>query len=251
MVRSFRFGQSQSNQEYIVYLLRHLFTAQLPAWTSAVFTAAGMILMALYHHLLERRSKRLDHQLQKDAIVFEKQLAFMQDRHTKRLDALDRLGSMLMEFDHAVRHVAQGSISYTDALHDYYAKARSLGRDSEPLLGSEAYQGIIAWTDAGRAILEASFVVVTRTVLVARTKGLPPDQLAQLESIVGTKHPVREGGETIFRGYDDELRSAYWRTILGTCELSEEYSESAYNEAFSAFNKLRDAITRTLPTPPG
>jgi hypothetical protein len=231
-------------------LLANLFTAQLPAWTSAVFTAAGMVLMALYHHLLERRSKRLDHLLEKETIVFERQLAFMQDRHTKRLDALDRLGHFLMEFDHAVRHIATGGIGYSEELHDFYAKARTLGRETESFLGPSAYQTVIAWTDADRKVLDASFVVTERTVGVAKLRGLPLDRLTELEGLVGTKHAIRDGGESIFQGYDDEQRSTWKRTILETCELSEEFNEDAYNAAHSGFNKVRDEITRTLPVPP-
>lgn len=209
-----------------------------------------MVLMALYHHLLERHSKRLDHQLQKETIVFEKQLAFMQDRHTKRLDALDRLGHFLMEFDHAMRHIARGGIGYSEKLHDFYAKARTLGRETESLLGPSAYQAVIAWTDAGQKILDASFVVTERTIGVAKLRGLPLDRLADLESLVGTKHAVSDGGESIFRGYDDDQRSTWKRTILETCAMSEEFDEHAYNVAYSGFNKIRDDITRTLPVPP-
>jgi hypothetical protein len=231
-------------------LLTGLLTAQLPAWTSAVFTAAGMVLMALYHHLLERRSKRLDHQLQKETIVFEKQLAFMQDRHTKRLDALDALGRLLMEFNHGVRHVADGDIGYSSDLQEYFAKSRSLGRETEPLLGPDVYKAIIAWTDAGRAILDASFVVTDRAVAIAKAHGLRPDLLEQLQSGVGTKHPVREGGASIFRDYDEELRSTYRRLILGRCDFSDCYNENAYDKVSYQFSKLRDEITRTLPVPP-
>jgi hypothetical protein len=206
--------------------------------------------MALYHHFLERRSKRLDHQLQKENVVFEKQLAFMQDRHSKRLDALDRLGHFLMEFDHAVRHIAGGGIGYSEELHDFYAKARTLGRETESLLGPSAYQAVIAWTDTGRKVLDASFVVTERTAGVAKQRGLPLDRLAELEALVGTKHAVRDGGASILQGYDDDQRSTWKRTILETCELSEEFDQDAYNSAVSAFHKVRDEITRTLPAPP-
>ncbi len=188
--------------------------------------------MALYHHLLERRSKRLDHQLQKATLVFEKQLAFVQDRHTKRLDALDKLGHLLLEFHHAVGHIAEGDIGYSDALDDYAAKARSVGRETEALLGPEAYQTVITWTDAGRAILNASFVVTDRAVAFAKFRGVSREQLAYLESIVGTTHPVREGGKSILRDFDEDLRSSLRNPILSRCDLTDEYDKKAYDEAF-------------------
>jgi hypothetical protein len=233
-----------------MHLPAHRFDAQLPAWTSAAFTAVGMILMALYQHFLERRSKRLDHQLRKDSIVFEKQFAFVQERHAKRLDALDSLGTLLMEFDHALRHIAEGDHGYTPKLHDYSARARNLARENESLLGREIYDAVLAWTDAGRAILEASFCVTDRTVAVARANGLPADHLARLQNIVGTKHPVREGGASIFREFNDSFGSTYHRQILKACEFSDQFSESAYDRGSQQFNKLRDKITRTLPSPP-
>jgi len=174
----------------------------------------------------------------------------MQDRHTKRLDALDRLGHLLMEFNHAVKHIAEGDIGYSEALDDFSAKARSVGRETEALLGPETYQAVITWTDAGRAILNASFIVTDRAIAFAKFRGVSPEQLAYLEGIVGTKHPVREGGKSILLEFDEDQRSSLRHPILSRCDLTDEYSESTYDAAFSRFNKLRDEITRTLPAPP-
>jgi hypothetical protein len=174
----------------------------------------------------------------------------MQDRHTKRLDALDRLGHLLLEFHHAVTHIAEGDIGYSAELDEYSAKARSLGRETESLLGPEAYKAIITWTDAGRAILDASFVVTERAVAFAQFRELSPDLLAHLQRMVGTKHPVREGGRSIFLEFDEDLRSTLRHPLLSRCDLTDEYSESAYDNAFSRFNKFRDEITRTLPSLP-
>lgn len=229
-------------------VLEYLIQARVPAWAATVLAGLAALGMGLYGHFLGRRLKRLEHALQTQATTQGKLLDFVQDRHRKRLDALDTLNGSLMEFDHAVRHVRQGNLEFVEKIAEYFSSARSGARASESLLGSTVYETVLRYTEVGRSILDAEFVVTDRTAKILKFNGLPLTQLASLQGLIGTRHSVLSGGDEIVAGYPDDLRNKYRRQILGTCEISEEFAESAYDEARSEFRKLKVQLLRTLPT---
>jgi len=200
--------------------------------------------------VLQRRLKRLEQQLQTQTLAYETQLAFVQERHKKRVEALDELNAILLEFDHAVGHVRRGHTEFVEAIDDYSAKARAFARKNDSVLGSEMYVTILEYTDLGRAIRDASYCVTDRTIRIMAYNDLPPDLLARLQTLVGTKHLVRDDARTITSGYSDDLRLQYHRMILGVCELSEEFNELGYVEAKAHFGLAKDRILRTLPIVP-
>jgi PAS domain-containing protein len=230
-------------------LLDLLLREQLPVWVATVVAALGVIGMSLYGHLLGRRLKALEHRLHTQAMRHEKQLEFVQERHKKRLDALDELNAAVMDFDHDVMHVRRGDVGYIKGVGENSARARALARHAESLLGADLYQAILTSTDRGRTVLDACFCVTARTAAVLELNGLPERELEALRGLIGTRHPVSRGGDDITEGYDPELRARYQRNIVGTCELSEEFDQDGYSAAMREFSRLKEEILRTLPTP--
>ena len=223
--------------------------SELPAWIAAGLSASGVVAMALYQHTLQIRLKRLEHQLQSERMKYEKQLAFVQERHRKRTETLDSLNGMLMEFDHAVRHVSDGNVGYVAAINDFSTKARGLARASESLLGPEIYEVVLEYTDRGRSILDAQFIVNERAVKVLEIKGLPAEQLAEVRGLIGTGADVRDGGRLLTATWSDDLRSKYHRYLVSTCQISGDFDDIAYDQAKDRFRALAGHIFRTLPEP--
>lgn len=229
-------------------VLEYLIQAKVPAWAAITLVAVAALGMGLYAHFLGRQLKRLEHRLQTQAISQGKLLDFVQDRHRKRLEALDTLNGLLMEFDHAVRHVREGDLASVKSITEHFARARSFARASESLLGTKVYEAVLKYTDGGRSILDAQFCITERTARVLEFNGLPSFRLEALQRLIGTRHRIPEEAEQIVAGYPDEIMQKYRRTIFATCDISEEFEQSAYDEARGEFRELKVQLLRTLPT---
>src|SRR5688572_16804105 len=192
-------------------ILRQLLEWQLPAWLAAVLAALAVLAMALYRHLLMRRLKRFEQQLQTQTLAYEKQIAFVQERHKKRVDALDELNAVLLEFNHAVSHVRSGHTEFISALEENFIKARAFARKNESILGANVYEAVLRYTTLGQTIRDASYQVTDRTIRIMTYQGLPADELAHLQTLLGTKHLVQDQGETILDGLSDPVRLQYGR----------------------------------------
>jgi len=228
--------------------LPEVLTAELPMWLTALFTVLGVIGMALYRHLLLRRIKRLEQELHKQSIIFEKQLAFVQERHTKRIDALDQLNETLMQFAHAVGHVTQGHGFYVDGVKQLSELARKFARTHESLLGRDVYDSVLQYTDAGRAILDAQFCVTERTVRVLQAQGVSAKKLERIQRLVGTKYLVGDIDKLIPKGTEYPALKDIQNAILAASEISEHFDREAYALAVRHFEQVKEQILRTLPT---
>ncbi len=94
-------------------LIDLLLNLKIPAWLVLVIAVAAIVAMTYYRHLLTRRVKKLEHRLKEEATSTEKHLELLQERHIKRLDALDEVkNAALMEFSNAVDHLQWGEEHY-------------------------------------------------------------------------------------------------------------------------------------------
>jgi hypothetical protein len=120
-------------------LLDLLLQLKMPVWLTLLLATAALLAMALYRHVLERRIKELEHRLQLAATSNEKVMELVQERHRKKLDALDEVNARLMNFDHAISHLLQGNDQYAQRLKYSHDSARDLSRQYEALLGDRFY----------------------------------------------------------------------------------------------------------------
>lgn len=219
---------------------------QGPAWAIALLSLGGMVVMAWYQHVLNRRLKTLEHKLQTNAMAYEKSYELVRDRHVKRVDALDRLNGLIMHFNHDVRHVQNGDLTYKDMLDDNYAKVRAFARDTESLLGREMYETIVECTDHGRSVLNASYCVTDRTLRLLETRDLAPHELAALSTLLGKRFPII--------GTDDlaleNIPAHTLHTLFKFSSVSEEFDDDAYSAAMAKFEQQKADILRTLPVIP-
>src|ERR1043166_2745625 len=232
--------------------LPELLAAQLPVWLAALPTILSVIGMAWCPPLLLRRIKRLEQELHEHSLTFEKQLAFVQERHAKRIDALDELNATLMQFAHAVGHVSQGHGFYVDHVEPISEIARIFARKHESLLGRDVYDSVLRYTDTGRAILDAHFCVTERAVQVLQAHsvlqahGVSPKQLRRLQRLVGTQYPVRDIGALVLNGTEYPALKAIQNVILGASEISGQFDREAYELAARHFEEVKQQILRTL-----
>jgi hypothetical protein len=206
-----------------------LMRLKFPAWVALLLAVAAFIGMAFYRHLLQGKVKRL------------------QERHKKRLDALDEVNGPLMEFRHAVEHLRRGDANYAGSLERHFEMARTLSRKYESLLGEEFYRAVLKYTDLGRKILIASFTMTDETVQILAQQKLPSSLLKYVKDCVGKSAPVTSARDLI-QDLDEESRSQYGSTIFLNCHLLDEVEEKRILEADQRLYQIRETILRTLPS---
>lgn len=229
-------------------LIDLLVELQIPIWLVLLLAIAGILAMTYYKHRLDRRVKELEYQLDKEATNHEKDLEFVQDRHKKRLEALDEVNVALMEFDHAFDHLRRGNSHYASRLEEYFHISRTLARKYESLLGEDFYQTIINLTDAEITILQASFILNNEGFQKLKNLDLPASALNSLKLFI--EQPVSViNAQQLVQSIDDRVLWRHKREIFYSCKLSQEYNGAERDKAEIHLRDLKQMLLRTLPRP--
>lgn len=229
-------------------LIDILLKLQIPAWLVLILALAGTLAMTYYRYRIERRVKTLEYRLEKEAISYEKDLEFVQERHKKRLEALAEVNGAQMEFRHAFYHLCIGDSGYADKLKKYAGISRSLSRKYETLLGDEFYQAVKNMTDLGIGILQASFTLNDLGFSMLESLGLPMSTLDALRPIIGKPVPVTDTKQ-IVQGIGEEIFRLHQTVIFEYCKLSKEFNKPEYDRAELHLRNLNQDLIRTLPRP--
>jgi hypothetical protein len=218
-------------------LIDLLLKVRIPAWLVLILAIGGTLIMVFYKYVLDRRLKG-----------YEKDLEFVQERHKKKLDALDEINWALTEFDHALNHLEDGDCGYASSLDHSYKKARETARKHEALIGADFYQAVIETTAQGKTILQASFTMTEDGLERLKEVGVPDSELELLRHVVGRMVPVTNPKE-LEEILNDRAFRVHKRSIFGTCRISNEFDRHGYHEAKRRLWDLRDSLLRTLPRP--
>jgi hypothetical protein len=218
----------------------------MPVWLVLLISFAACVGLVFYRHLLEARITRLQYRLKEESTIREKQIELLQERHKKKLDALDEVHAAVREFGHACGHLKRGNATRAAALKRHFEAARTLSRKYESLLGSDFYDAILKYTDLGIAILQAKLTITESTVKeLEEIDEMPKLLLNELNHHVGRSSPVTNA-ENIVEGLN-ESASQYSGYILARCKLSDEFNEAEFDQAEEQVYKKAQDLLRTIP----
>jgi len=233
-------------------LIDLLLQLQVPAWLVLALGVIGAILLRYYTFRLdqakEENIKRLEHTLESRRLEQEKTLELIQERHRKKLDALDQVNAALLEFDHAVMHLLGGDDDYARHLEKGRTEARKLGRQYESLLGEDFYNGVVRQTDIGSGILHATFTVTEKTLEELEKSRVDKSILITLADRIGKPVAVTQSREIVNGIEKRVLWSNKW-DIFHFCTLSSEFDRIAYENVKDELKRLIDSMLRKLPMP--
>lgn len=210
-----------------------------------VFIASALI-VSIYRYRLESKMKKLVNELEKERFSHQKNIEFMQDRHKKRIEALDEVTSSINEFRHDVGHLERGDSVYSERLQENYLASRSLSRKYESLLGEQFNQAIHHITDLGKEILTANLILTDEAF--QKIEGLLPENVRKaVNQIVGKNFPVTKT-EEIAHSLGEDVDWQYVRMLISRSTLSGDYFDrDGYEEASHRVRELSEEIRKTLP----
>jgi len=225
-----------------------LLKSQIPAWVVIIIVVAAAVAMVLFKYRLQRRIKELEHRLKKELATHQSDLESVQDRHNKRLKALDEVNAPLREFEHALDHLRVGDSTYAKRLTEQSVKARELVRKHQTLLGDEFWRIVETTTDLGQGVLQATFTLTEESLKQLEQSDLPTNTISMLRRMVGQSVPVVTA-EHLVNGLDERVLRRYKREIFFACELSGEFNGPKYQAAEVCLRNIKNDILSTLPRP--
>lgn len=175
----------------------------------------------------------------------EKLLESLQERHRKKLDALDLVSGQVSQFNHAVKHLRDGDLRYLEPTLKHYRTARETARLHESLLGSDFNDAVHRFTEAGMG--RATITVEPQTVDALERKGIPKAVLAHVRRLVGHSASLLWCQEELLSGLADELRARHSRDVLTHCTIRDTYDAAEYEAASNSFERLKRESLARLP----
>ena len=116
----------------------------------------------------------------------------------------------------------------------------------QALVGNEFCQAVEKYTDMGKSILEADFILKQSGVDKLVGLKVPAHICQLLENHVGESFPV-EDPAALLADLDESTGQKYRKLIFSACKISDEYSMMACDDAWSEFDRIRKELIRKLP----
>jgi hypothetical protein len=221
---------------------------QIPAWLVIVLGAMGVLAMTRYKYLLDKRIKQLEHDLHVEATRFEKSLDLLQEQHRQRFAALGQVSAAIREFQHGVGHLIRGDTEYLEEVKVHSARARKLSRENGTLLGEEFIAAVTDFTDKGRAILSASFVISPRALTLLKWSEELGTELTLVEAHVGERVKVADS-YAWFAANDEGALLPFRGHILAKCDI-DGFEKDDYQESSLRLRHLSEQVLQSLLTLP-
>ena len=173
-------------------------------------------------------------------------MELVQERHRKRLDALDEVNASLMRFNHDFDHLIQGRDMYARSLETSHGSARDLSRKYETLLGDRFYQAVLRYTDAGKHVLQSSFTLTNENLMHLEQRGFDTSVLDQLRKVLGHRIPVAEA-RRFLQELEANINMGQRHAILSVAQMSGGINLDDYHKARAQYLQIKEEILRTVP----